>query len=374
MAVAEGCVAAEGAGDTPSRKYAAASARHSIATGMAIVGESRPVPPAEGLVAFFFFDPIFMCFVGSAELVLRHFVDDNRTTRRPPGSLPHLTRGFRDASPVREPGQLLIQLHVFALSVWSWTQRPLHVAREVTMSIHIVERSLSAIDAKILELEQQLAEEGSDSDVDEPETSGSREASNRDAVATVHEQVSQNELFWASRHAGESKSARKKAASRKKRKLLGVHDDDEEGSKKKKKSAKRKQKEAVAAAVTDAAASTIAAPSAAPVTLSAQATPLACECCGIEVNSEALMREHLQGRKHALAVKVRDARAEGRYCEACEVAFTGPNQYTDHCKGRRHKEMLGRKEGSGGLPAAPQPARGKGWGGRGAAHPMRGRG
>ncbi len=44
---------------------------------------------------------------------------------------------------------------------------------------------------------------------------------------------------------------------------------------------------------------------------------LRCEACGITVTSEALMREHVQGRKHHQAVRMFEARAEGRYCEVC---------------------------------------------------------
>ena len=66
--------------------------------------------------------------------------------------------------------------------------------------------------------------------------------------------------------------------------------------------------------------------------------PLQCEACGVSVTSQELMREHLQGRKHAAAIRLRAARAEGRYCEVCALEFTGETQLTEHLKGRKHRE------------------------------------
>ncbi|EOD31101.1 hypothetical protein EMIHUDRAFT_203210 [Emiliania huxleyi CCMP1516] len=52
---------------------------------------------------------------------------------------------------------------------------------------------------------------------------------------------------------------------------------------------------------------------------------LRCEMCG------ALLREHLQGKKHV-----------------CDIAFTSVAQLTEHCKGRKHRDAEGRQRGGGG--------------------------
>lgn len=74
----------------------------------------------------------------------------------------------------------------------------------------------------------------------------------------------------------------------------------------------------------------------------AAAVPLRCEVCGVNVNSAALMEEHLLGKKHALALKAEEARRENRYCEACELCFTSVAQLEDHCKGRKHRDTAAR--------------------------------
>jgi hypothetical protein len=73
-----------------------------------------------------------------------------------------------------------------------------------------------------------------------------------------------------------------------------------------------------------------------------EAASLRCGVCGISVNSDALMEEHLRGKKHALALKAEEARRENRYCEPCELCFTSVAQLQDHCKGRKHRETVAR--------------------------------
>ena len=70
-----------------------------------------------------------------------------------------------------------------------------------------------------------------------------------------------------------------------------------------------------------------------------QVPSLHCAICGVSVTSVQLMREHLQGRKHAAALKLHEARAEGRYCNCCQLTFTSQAQLAEHAKGRRHKEQ-----------------------------------
>ena len=65
---------------------------------------------------------------------------------------------------------------------------------------------------------------------------------------------------------------------------------------------------------------------------------LRCDACGISVTSQELMREHMQGRKHAAAVRVQEARAEGRFCECCSLVFTSKAQFIEHQKGKKHRE------------------------------------
>jgi len=69
---------------------------------------------------------------------------------------------------------------------------------------------------------------------------------------------------------------------------------------------------------------------------------LHCQVCGINVNSEPLMHEHLLGKKHALAVQAELATKEHRYCEVCELCFTSVAQLEDHKKGRKHRDTLAR--------------------------------
>lgn len=85
---------------------------------------------------------------------------------------------------------------------------------------------------------------------------------------------------------------------------------------------------------------------------------LRCEVCGISVNSLALMQEHLKGRKHRDAARMQQAAAEGRFCETCGIVFTGAAQYKEHCQGKQHRSKLaahGKGRGGGG--------RGRGGGG-----------
>ena len=94
--------------------------------------------------------------------------------------------------------------------------------------------------------------------------------------------------------------------------------------------------------------------------------PLHCEACGVSVNSEELMREHLQGRKHKHAAKMLEAKAEARYCSACDIAFTGPDQLAEHIKGRKHRDRVvqlegGRASGGGGGGAPPRKDHGVHW-------------
>ena len=49
-------------------------------------------------------------------------------------------------------------------------------------------------------------------------------------------------------------------------------------------------------------------------------------------------QEHVRGKKHVQAARVKEARAAGRYCECCDKVFTGDNQVKEHMKGRKHRE------------------------------------
>ena len=51
---------------------------------------------------------------------------------------------------------------------------------------------------------------------------------------------------------------------------------------------------------------------------SSEPMSLYCQVCGVSVNSELMMEEHLAGIKHKDLVKANVAKAEGRYCEVCE--------------------------------------------------------
>ena len=200
---------------------------------------------------------------------------------------------------------------------------------------NVVDRSLSAIDAQILALEKQLMEDSDSLEEEEPDAGSS--SSNARSATGISERASVNEQFWATR--GSDKSRGKKGV-RKKVKLAG----ETYEAAPKKKSKKRRMKEAEAEVAAGALSGEgVASTNYAPAFPEVQPTQLRCECCRIVVNSEALLQEHLQGRKHVMLARVCDARAEGRYCEACEIAFTGPNQYIDHCKGKRHLEMMRRK-------------------------------
>jgi len=83
---------------------------------------------------------------------------------------------------------------------------------------------------------------------------------------------------------------------------------------------------------------------------------------------QALLREHLQGKKHVQAARAAAAREEGRFCEVCDIAFTSVAQLTEHCKGRKHRDAEGRQRGGGGR------GRGRAPGGGGGAPPPWARG
>ena len=75
---------------------------------------------------------------------------------------------------------------------------------------------------------------------------------------------------------------------------------------------------------------------------------LHCELCGVSVTSQALMREHLRGRKHRDAARFKEAACEGRFCATCGLAFTSAAQLKEHCNGKTHRSRLAAGAGKGG--------------------------
>lgn len=86
---------------------------------------------------------------------------------------------------------------------------------------------------------------------------------------------------------------------------------------------------------------------------------LRCDICNVSVTSKELMREHLQGRKHAATAKIHAAKLEGRYCECCAIVFTGGSQMAEHVKGRKHREQAAKAAGDQSIAAGPKPDGGK---------------
>ena len=109
-------------------------------------------------------------------------------------------------------------------------------------------------------------------------------------------------------------------------------------------SSDRKDRQAVAAASAKRArdGTTPAAPAEEVAGLS-----LHCDLCGVGVTSQALMREHLQGRKHRDAARSQQAASEGRFCDTCGLAFTSAAQLKEHCNGKSHKSRLAAGHSSG---------------------------
>ena len=127
-------------------------------------------------------------------------------------------------------------------------------------------------------------------------------------------------------------------------------------------SSARKDRQAVAAASTKRARDNV--DSAAPVD-DVAGLSLHCDICGVGVTSQALMREHLQGRKHRDAARTRLAASEGRFCDTCSLAFTSAAQLKEHCNGKSHKSRLaaGQSGGAGKGAAAIRNSNGAGRGG-----------
>ena len=75
---------------------------------------------------------------------------------------------------------------------------------------------------------------------------------------------------------------------------------------------------------------------------------LHCELCGVSVTSQALMREHLRGRKHRDAARFKEAACEGRFCATCGLAFTSAAQLKEHCNGKTHRSRVAAGAGKGG--------------------------
>ena len=215
--------------------------------------------------------------------------------------------------------------------------------------VQIVERSLSAIDQRIRELENALASDDSsdDADGDDDEPAGPAPGCCADFSAGASSSSSWTSMLKARAKAegkqlpvglvaqlrGSSSGDVQAAKEEKKRRK-----EEKKKRKKEKKEIKEKKRKRE-----DADAPT--GPTRAEPDGSSGAPPeFYCECCRIQVNSAALLQEHLKGKKHVQAARVRDARAESRYCEACEVVFTGPGQLAEHCKGRKHKEAARLKQ------------------------------
>lgn len=154
------------------------------------------------------------------------------------------------------------------------------VAAPAEAAVNVRKRTISELDEKIARLEREMEELGSDGDMS-------------DADAGAEELPAAREYVPASRIGGQEKRPRKSKGG-------GAS----EGS--------------------------------------GEAVSLRCDVCGVNVNSEALMDEHLRGKKHALALKAEEARKENRYCEACELCFTSVAQLEDHCKGRKHRDTAAR--------------------------------
>ena len=199
---------------------------------------------------------------------------------------------------------------------------------------NVVARSLSAIDRRILELENTLSEDDSEDGAND----------NNDAVppppllpaSAAHGSVdsaacgSWTDMLKArARAEGRELPVGLVAALR----GSGANEKAKQTKEKEKTRKKKKKKQKTSDESADAALPAV------PAVPSKSGVPavLWCDCCRIQVNSEALMREHLQGKRHILAARVHDARAEARYCEACEIVFTGPAQLMEHCKGKKHK-------------------------------------
>ncbi|KAL1526842.1 hypothetical protein AB1Y20_015534 [Prymnesium parvum] len=191
----------------------------------------------------------------------------------------------------------------------------------------IVERSLAALDQRILELERAL-EEGSEES--EPDWGHERPPPPSAAASSSFAPPGESWVsFLKARRAAVQGAQGGSAASE--RSACGESSGEASPEKKKKLKKKRKRSEATHGG-TGAAAPSTAPPS------------LWCACCRIRVNSEALMDEHLLGKKHALALRVEAARGESRYCEACDIVFTGPAQLAEHSKGKKHKDALRRRQ------------------------------
>lgn len=185
---------------------------------------------------------------------------------------------------------------------------------------NIVNKSLSAIDERIRALERELEGLSDSSDHEDAAASG--------AGSSHWEGSSAAAVFAAAKvDAAATDHARKKAAKKAARREEGLADVARAD-------ARKKAKKLDGSGECDVAGSTSA---------GAEVLSLRCECCNVQVNSQALMREHLQGRKHVQVARVHAARAEARYCEACELVFTSPAQLVEHCKGKRHKEAARQK-------------------------------
>ena len=159
-----------------------------------------------------------------------------------------------------------------------------NVAVATSVPLNVTQRSLGEIDSRILQLERQLAEIDSEHQLSEMDS-------------------------------------------------VNLH-----------KSASRKGQKAGAAASAKRAADDAA--SAAPVGDLAGLS-LHCALCGVGVTSQALMREHLQGRKHRDAARTQQAASEGRFCDTCGLAFTSAAQLKEHCNGKTHKSRLAAGRSSG---------------------------
>ena len=83
-----------------------------------------------------------------------------------------------------------------------------------------------------------------------------------------------------------------------------------------------------------------------------------CDLCNISCNSEELLEEHLDGRRHAEMKASEKSRAAGLYCHCCAMGFTGKDQLSEHLAGGRHRQMA--SAGAGGAGRGKGGGKGKG--------------
>jgi hypothetical protein len=78
-----------------------------------------------------------------------------------------------------------------------------------------------------------------------------------------------------------------------------------------------------------------------------------CDLCSVSVNSEDLLKTHLQGKSHKKKLNLQNDTTSSFHCDVCDIDVTSSEMLENHINGKKHASKLRQKaEGEAGVQEA----------------------